>query len=223
MISKLNADQRRGFNRVTDTISSDKKILRLYVSGEGGTGKSSLIQIIKCWIKQNLNKDTAITAPTGMAACNVNGLTAHRLFQLPVEHGRTPKYKPLADHVLKILRTDLKDVSLIVIDKVSMISNIFFMYINLRLCEIYNTTDCDDGWKLGQQFPLSLSYGITIHKSQGLSFQYALMDLGNNVFSCGQIYVALSRVTCLDGLHLINFDPSSVFTSEKAIIEYNRL
>ncbi|KYN02844.1 ATP-dependent DNA helicase PIF1 [Cyphomyrmex costatus] len=72
-----------------------------------------------------------------------------------------------------------------------------------------------------KQFPLSLSYGITIHKSQGL--QNAVMDLGNNVFSCGQVYVALYRVTSLDELHLINFDPSSVFASEIAIIEYNRL
>jgi len=53
------------------------------------------------------------------------------------------------------------------------------------------------------------------------------MDIGNSIFSCGQVYVAMSRVvnaeTSLNRLHLINFDPSSVFASEKAIIEYNRL
>jgi len=53
--------------------------------------------------------------------------------------------------------------------------------------------------------------------------QNAIIDIGNSVFSCGHVYVALSRVTSLDGLHLINFDPSSVFASEEAIIEYNRL
>ncbi|KYN28526.1 DNA repair and recombination protein pif1, mitochondrial [Trachymyrmex cornetzi] len=68
-----------------------------------------------------------------------------------------------------------------------------------------------------------ISYMKKKHKSQGLSLQNAVIDLGNNVFSCGQAYVALSRVTSLDGLYLINFDPSSVFASEKAIIEYNRL
>jgi len=36
-------------------------------------------------------------------------------------------------------------------------------------------------------------------------------------------YVGLSRVTSLNGLHLINYDPSSVIASEEAIIEYNRL
>jgi len=50
-----------------------------------------------------------------------------------------------------------------------------------------------------------------------------LMDIGNSIFSCGQVYVSMSRITSLNGLHLINFDPSSVFASEKAIIEYNRL
>ncbi|XP_067216762.1 ATP-dependent DNA helicase PIF1-like [Linepithema humile] len=74
-----------------------------------------------------------------------------------------------------------------------------------------------------KHFPLCLSYGITVHKNQRLSLQNAIMDIGNSVFSHGQIYVALSRVTSLDGLHLINFDPSSVTADEEVIIEYNRL
>ena len=81
----------------------------------------------------------------------------------------------------------------------------------------------DKAYVIRKQFPLSLSYGITIHKSQGLSLQNAIMDIGNSIFNCGQVYVALSRVTSLDGLHLINYDPSSVTASEDAIIEYNRL
>jgi len=62
-----------------------------------------LIKTIKCWIKLNLNKDTAVTAPTGIAAFNIDGLTIHRSLQLSVEHGHTPKYKQLSDHVLKLL------------------------------------------------------------------------------------------------------------------------
>jgi len=61
----------------------------------------------------------------------------------------------------------------------------------------------DRAYVIRKQFPLSLSYGITIHKSQGLSLQNAIIDIGNSVFSCGHVYVALSRVTSLDGLHLI--------------------
>lgn len=146
MIANLNVDQKRVFHKVIDTISSDNAILRLYVSGEGGTGKSFLIKTIKCWIKQHLNKDTAVAAPTGIAAFNIDGLTIHRLLQLPVEHGSTPKYKQLSDHVLKVLRADLKDVVLLIIDEVSMISNLTLMYIHLRLSEIFDTNDCEDGW-----------------------------------------------------------------------------
>jgi len=81
----------------------------------------------------------------------------------------------------------------------------------------------DRVYVIRKQFPLCLSYGITIHKSQGLSLQNAIIDIGNSVFNHGQVYVALSRVTFLDGLHLINFDPLSVKAHEEAIIEYNRL
>jgi len=91
-----------------DTVNSDNSILRLYVSGEGGTEKSFLIKTIKCWIKQNLNKNTAISTPTGIAAFNIDGLIIHRLLQLSVEHGQIPKYKQLSDHVLKVLRADLR-------------------------------------------------------------------------------------------------------------------
>ncbi|XP_067216237.1 uncharacterized protein [Linepithema humile] len=146
MIAKLNIDQKRVFDRVITIIGSDKSILRFYVSGEGGTGKSYLIKTVKCWIKQNLKKDTAVAAPTGIAAFNIDGLTVHRLLQLPVEHGNTPKYKRLKANRYKLLRAELKDVILFIIDEVSMISNLTLMYIHLRLSEIFDSSDCDDGW-----------------------------------------------------------------------------
>ncbi|KAG5327033.1 PIF1 helicase, partial [Acromyrmex heyeri] len=74
-----------------------------------------------------------------------------------------------------------------------------------------------------KQFPLSLSYGITIDKSQGITCKNAMMDLETNVFSDGQIYVSLSRVSTLESLHLINFNPASVKANSGAIVEYNRL
>lgn len=52
------------------------------------------------------------------------------------------------------------------------------------------------------QYPLTLAWGITIHKSQGKTFDQAVIDLGQNVFSSGQTYVALSRCTTLEGLSL---------------------
>ncbi|KAL4150053.1 hypothetical protein QTP88_003897 [Uroleucon formosanum] len=48
-------------------------------------------------------------------------------------------------------------------------------------------------------------------------------EFSNSIFSCGQTYVALSRVNSQKGLHLINFDPSNIKAQIAAIKEYNRL
>ncbi|PHT96316.1 hypothetical protein BC332_34758 [Capsicum chinense] len=74
-----------------------------------------------------------------------------------------------------------------------------------------------------KQFPLRLSYAGTIHKSQAMSMDTVIADIGNRIFCAGQSYVALSRVRTLEGLHLINFDPEKIKAHKAAIAEYNRL
>jgi ATP-dependent DNA helicase PIF1 len=60
------------------------------------------------------------------------------------------------------------------------------------------------------QLPLIYSWAITIHKSQGLTLENAIIDIGSNIFADGQTYVALSRVKSLDGLYLTSFDYSKI-------------
>ena len=52
------------------------------------------------------------------------------------------------------------------------------------------------------QYPIKLAWAITIHKSQGQTFDKVIIDLGYGAFTHGQLYVALSRCTCLDGISL---------------------
>ena len=53
-----------------------------------------------------------------------------------------------------------------------------------------------------KQYPLKLAYAITAHKVQGLTLNKTIVDLGKGAFSCGQTYVALSRVRNLNDMAL---------------------
>ena len=61
-----------------------------------------------------------------------------------------------------------------------------------------------------EQYPLKLAWAVTVHKSQGLTFEKAILDLSGS-FAQGQIYVALSRLTSLDGLILSSSIPQKGF------------
>jgi len=68
-----------------------------------------------------------------------------------------------------------------------------------------------------EQFPLKLAWAITVHKSQGLTFENVIADL-NNSFSPGQVYVALSRCVSFDGLVLSSeITPRSIFTDSRVM------
>ena len=66
-----------------------------------------------------------------------------------------------------------------------------------------------------KQFPLKLAWAITIHKSQGLTFSHAIIDAVHS-FAPGQVYVALSRCTSLEGLVLASpITPQAIINDEK--------
>lgn len=68
-----------------------------------------------------------------------------------------------------------------------------------------------------EQFPLRLAWAVTVHKSQGLTFEKVIADIGDS-FASGQAYVALSRCTSFDGLVLLSpVTPMSIRTDPKVL------
>ena len=72
------------------------------------------------------------------------------------------------------------------------------------------------------QYPLKLAYGITIHKSQGMTLDRLVVDCAR-IFERGQSYVAMSRVKTLEGLYLKNFEPEKVLVDNRVAEFYENI
>lgn len=72
-----------------------------------------------------------------------------------------------------------------------------------------------------EQIPLKLAYALTIHKSQGMTLDFAEVD-PRGIFTEGQLYVALSRVRSLDGLRLLGWHNKYVKANQEALEFYQK-
>lgn len=70
------------------------------------------------------------------------------------------------------------------------------------------------------QYPIKLAWAITVHKSQGLTFEKAILDI-NRAFAPGQVYVALSRLKSLDGLVLTSPIQFNAISQDKTLVDYS--
>lgn len=73
-----------------------------------------------------------------------------------------------------------------------------------------------------EQFPLLLSWALSIHKSQGQTLERVKVDL-TRVFEIGQVYVALSRAVSKEGLQIVNFRKDKIFSSPVVKRFYSQL
>jgi len=140
----LNVDQKRVVDMVVTNVGREQSPVRLIVSGQAGTGKSRVIDVLHRLVSKQCAATAlpvVVAAPTGLAAFNINGTTIHRVLSLPVEHGKPADYCPLQQEQLTTLRATLRDLKLLIIDEVSMVSSLVLLYIHLRLTEIMSTNE----------------------------------------------------------------------------------
>ncbi len=72
------------------------------------------------------------------------------------------------------------------------------------------------------QYPLKLAWALTVHKSQGLTFNNVVVDFGRGAFSSGQTYVALSRCTSLEGLVLKSYLSERDIFVNPSIVQFSK-
>ncbi len=98
------------FQQVLDLLSVATPPV-VFVTGSAGTGKSTLIDVLR----SELDKNLVVVAPTGVAALNVQGQTIHSLFQLP------PGPQPRAKRIAGAAKDVVEKMDVLVIDEVSMV------------------------------------------------------------------------------------------------------
>ncbi len=70
------------------------------------------------------------------------------------------------------------------------------------------------------QYPMKLAWAVTIHKSQGKTFDKVIIDLARGIFAPGQVYVALSRCTSFEGIFLKKPIKKSHILLDRRIVEF---
>lgn len=107
----------------------------------------------------------------------------------------------------------------VAIDKKNEMVQVEFNRVGTRLIVPQKFHQGNEDYEYRLQIPLKTAWAITIHKSQGMTLDSAIIS-AQAMFADGQCYVALSRVRSLDGLYLTNFDPEVVTANEAALKFY---
>ena len=144
LVANLNLKQREFFTHVYHWIRTKDEPLFAFLSGGAGVGKSVVIRALYqalhrflCGKEGDNPEDCRILlcAPTGKAAYNINGVTYHS--GLKFQANNSDYRKPSCD-VLNTLQCKYRNLSVLIIDEVSMLGNKMLKNINLRLQDIKN-------------------------------------------------------------------------------------
>ncbi|XP_052095177.1 uncharacterized protein LOC127730440 [Mytilus californianus] len=142
LIRSLNKKQWEFFQHVVTWVKTKHEPFYTFLTGGAGCGKSVVVRAIfqalhrhLCSIEGEDPDDIRILlcAPTGKAAYNTNGLTIHNAFQIQPNKGLD---QSLSCDVLNTFRTKYRNLSLILIDEISMVGNKMFSLLERRLKKI---------------------------------------------------------------------------------------
>ena len=120
----------------------------VFLSGPGGVGKSHVIKLVHSDTLKLLKLSGAfkpddvialLTAPTGVAAFNINGMTLHSAFLLG--RSKYSGFQPLSHDRLNTLRTKLSCLMFVIIDEISMVGSNMLLEIHKRLQQIKGVSD----------------------------------------------------------------------------------
>ena len=145
-LKSLSNDQKRVLKYLHWRLNDKKEMkqIQLFLTGNAGTGKSFLLEVIIEWLRLTKAKysghdPVAVAAPTGLAAKAINGVTLHSLLKLPIQHdGSMPEKLNLQYNTLQRLKAALKDKQFLVVDEVSMLGEKMLVFCNDRLQEVFD-------------------------------------------------------------------------------------
>ena len=142
----MNLGQRETLSFVTqsvrDQMEGSQDRLRIFITGQAGTGKTFLFKLLKnqdnrCYGNKRVVK---VGALTGVAARPVGGSTLHSMLKLPVQKdGRIVQMPLLTRQYLRTLRLEWKDIEFLFIDEISMVPYEILSMIDSRLKQLKNS------------------------------------------------------------------------------------
>lgn len=134
----LNTQQKEAFD---DLIAG----LNIFLTGEGGTGKSYVIEAFIEWCIEN-GKKIVIAAPTGVAAINVGGVTLHRAFCMSIDYVESSALSGTREEVREVIAA----ADIILIDEIGMVRSDIFSHVEYKCRKHANhgkpDITCEESW-----------------------------------------------------------------------------
>ena len=189
LVRSLNEKQRQFFYHVLHAVKTSDDLLRLFLSGGAGVGKSTvtnalyeaLIRYLNTVAGENPDEINVIkAAPTGKAAFNIKGNTLHAAFKIPANKGF--EYCALDSDRLNTIRAKLRNLKVLFIDEISMVGSGMFNFLNLRLQQIMGSKEPFGGITVitvGDLFQLKPVFDRWIFENPNTSYG----SLGSNLWA----------------------------------------